>query len=262
MVPALRVTYKSSLQKQSRRRKVRLMASYKEDIDRYFDYGILPGKRILYLGSLSPAGDGESGTDHRMCEDFIKGLTFLHHISKNKPITVYMNNPGGCWYSGMAMFDLMRECPCHITMIAIGQVFSMGSIILQAADTRIITKSCEMMIHDGTDGYSGHPKALREWAKSSERSLKRMYEIYFDRMKAKKPRITIDKIEAMCTTDKIFTAEQAVEHGLVDWIFEEEKNVYAMDQLKTFYATDDAAKYKPGDKHTGEKHEVEETEEE
>jgi len=251
------------------------MASYKEDIDRYFDYGILPDKRILYLGSLSTAGDEESGTDHRMCEDFIKGLTFLHKINKNKPITVYMNNPGGCWYSGMAMFDLMRECPCHITMIAIGQVFSMGSIILQAADTRVITKSCEMMIHDGTDGYSGHPKALEAWAKASKRARQRMYEIYLDRIKAKKPRMSINKVEQMCTTDTIFTAEQSVEFGLADWIFEGQmmtvrednknvdKHVFGMDNVNMFYATDEyGAKYQPGDKHTGEKHEVKETEEE
>lgn len=250
------------------------MASYKEDIDRFFDYGILPDKRILYLGSLSTAGDEESGTDHRMCEDFVKGLTFLHKIGKDKPITVYMNNPGGCWYSGMAMFDLMRECPCHITMVAIGQVFSMGSIILQAADTRIITKSCEMMIHDGTDGYNGHPKAMKEWAKSSERALQRMYSIYLDRMKAKKPRLSIKQIEAMCTVDKIFTAEQAVDAGLADWIFEGQKMkikkdgktvyeyVLGMDNANLFYATDEyGAKYQPGDKHTG-KHEIKEVEEE
>lgn len=244
------------------------MASYKEDIDRYFDYSILPGKRILYLGSRSSAGEEESGTDHKMSEYFIKGLTFLHHLNKNKPIVVYMNNPGGCWYNGMAMFDMMRECPCHITMVAIGQVFSMGSIILQAADTRIITKNCEMMIHDGTDGYEGHPRALEEWAKASKRSREIMYQIYLDRMRAQKPRMKMDKVEQMCITDKIFTAKEAVEYGLADWIMESEPDekgglLLGMDQLTKYYATDEnGAKYKPGDKHTGEKYEVKETESE
>lgn len=238
------------------------MASYKEDIDRYFDYGILPGKRILYLGSHSEAGEEESGTDHRMCEDFVKGLTFLHHIGKTKPITVYMNNLGGCWYNGMAMFDLMRECPCHITMVAIGQVCSMGSIILQAADTRIITKNCVMMIHDGSESLNGSPRSVENWAAHVKSIRYDMYEIYLERIKAKKPRMTVGKVEAMCSADTIFDAKQAVDFGLADWVFEKDEDLFAMDQLRVFYATDDAMKYNPDIKQTGEKHEVEETEDE
>lgn len=59
-----------------------------------------------------------------------------------------------------------------------------------------------------------------------------MYEIYFSRMKPAKPRITIDKIETLCSHDTIFTADEAVNQGLADWVLETLEDPYK------FHATD------------------------
>jgi len=94
-----------------------VMANYiKEDIDRWFDYSYLPSKRIIYVGSLNSemsSGDGESGTDCQMAEYFIKAITHLNTISY-KPIVVHMNNLGGDWFRGMAMYDAIRASKAHV----------------------------------------------------------------------------------------------------------------------------------------------------
>ena len=59
-----------------------------------------------------------------------------------------------------------------------------------------------------------------------------MYKIYYSRMKASKPRITIKKIEELCSHDTIFNAEEAVASGLADWIMEGINDQYR------FFATD------------------------
>ncbi len=210
----------------------------KEDLDRYFDYNIFPPKRILYIGSHSDLEGEESGVNYEMFECFLKGLTYLDSIADN-PIIIHMNTAGGDWYHGMAMFRAIRACRSHVTIIAWGYACSMGSIILQAADTRIIVKDCVVMIHDGSDGMHGDTKSFEAWGKQSERIRKDMYRIYLERMKASDPKVTIKKVEDMCSHDRIFTPEEAVSIGLADWTMDTFEDIC--------YQADDGKKYIPQD---------------
>jgi ATP-dependent protease ClpP protease subunit len=49
-----------------------------------------------------------------------------------------------------------------------------------------------------------------------------MYEIYLNRIKSKKPKSkwTLKKVEELCSHDKIFTPEQAIDIGLADAMIE------------------------------------------
>ena len=229
------------------------MAYIKEDIDRWFEYSYLPSQRLIHVGSHDAemiSGEGESGTDCQMSEFFIKAMCHLNSIS-SKPIFVHMNNLGGCWFHGMAIYDAIRASTSHVYGICWGNAMSMGSIIVQGCDSRIVAPHCTFMIHDGFEELSGTCKSVEAWAKYASKLRQQMYEIYFGRMKAAKPRITIKKIEELCSHDKIFTAEEAVENGLADW-----QMINLQDPYK-YYATDTQnAKWQPKMK-LG-KHEVEE----
>ncbi len=228
----------------------------KEDIDRWFDYNCLPSQRLIYIGSHNAEtgdGEGESGTDCQMSGFFLKAICHLNAIS-SKPIFVHMNNLGGSWYHGMAIYDAIRASNSHVYGICWGFACSMGSIIIQACDTRIVAPHCTFMIHDGFESLDGTYKSVKAWAKFATKLRKQMYEIYFTRMKTAKPRITIKKIEELCSHDTIFTAEEAVDQGLVDWVLETLEDPYL------YYATEKQKdKWKPGMK-LG-KHETEEKEE-
>lgn len=232
------------------------MAYIKEDIDRYFDYNYSPSQRLIYIGSHTAEtneGDGESGVDCKMSEFCIKAITHLNLIS-NKPIIIHMNNLGGSWYHGMAIYDAIRASIAHIYGLCWGQAFSMGSIIIQACDSRIVAPHCTFMIHDGNDNISGTCKSVEAWAKYTTKLRKRMYEIYFSRIKSAKPRFTLKKVEELCSHDTIFTADEAVNYGLIDWVMETLEDPYK------YYATDTQnAKWQSGMK-LG-KHEAEESEE-
>lgn len=205
------------------------MSNYiKEDIDRWFDYSYLSTQRTIYVGSIDAemeSGEGESGTDCQMSEYFLKAMIHLNRIS-NKPIVVHMNNLGGSWYHGMAMYDAIRASTSHIYGVCWGHAMSMGSIIIQACDSRIVTPHCTFMIHDGTENINGDCKSVEAWAKYATRTRKRMYEIYFSRMREAKPRITIKKIEELCSHDTIFTSREAVKNGLADWVLDKIDDPY------------------------------------
>lgn len=220
------------------------MANYiKEDIDRWFDYSYLSSKRMIHIGSHDAemeSGEGESGTDCQMSEFFLKAIIHLNRIS-NQPIVVHMNNLGGDWYHGMSVYDAIRASTAHIYGICWGHAMSMGSIIVQACDSRIVAPNCTFMIHDGTEQLSGTCKSVEAWAKFAAKLRQRMYEIYFSRMKSAKPRITMKKIEELCLHDTIFTADEAVNQGLADWVLETLQDPYK------YYATDtQSAKWQSG----------------
>ena len=196
----------------------------REDIDRYFEHGIFAPKRLIYVGSSqSDDTNGESGTDYLMSEKAIKAITYLDTVS-DKPIAIIMNNLGGDVYHGMAIYDAIVSCRCYVTIIAVGHCCSMGSIILQAADLRVISPNCVFMIHDGTDRIEGHSKNVEEWAKESAKLRNKMYSIYREKMIKNNPSITIKQVEKLCTIDKIYTPTETVSIGLADELMKDMNN--------------------------------------
>jgi ATP-dependent Clp endopeptidase proteolytic subunit ClpP len=193
-----------------------------DDISHFHDYDIHVPTRTIYMGSVSIVDEKESGVDAHMVERVIKGLHILDNSATNgdKPITIIMNNPGGDWYHGMAIHNAIKTCRNYITIIAYGHAMSMGSIILQAADERIMTEDSSLMMHYGTESYNGHTKDFIVWAEEAKKTNRRMEEIYLERIKEKNPKFRPSDLKKMIIYDKILSAEEAVKLGLCDKILE------------------------------------------
>lgn len=161
----------------------------KDHIDKFFDYGVDIDSRTIYLGcaSYDDWGDDGNGVDFFMTERLIKGLHLLEAAAPagDKPITIIANSPGGSWYHGMAQFGAIRNCKNHVVIKMYGYAMSMGSIIPQAADERLIDARASYMIHYGSDGYSGHSKIFSKSGDEGKRVNYMMENIYLDRMMEK-----------------------------------------------------------------------------
>lgn len=187
----------------------------KESIDRLYDYDIHVETRTVYMGSTEVDLDGnESGTDPKMAERIIKALHLLDQ--KNEPITIIMNNPGGDWYAGMAIYDAIKACQSEITIKVLGMAMSMGSVILQAADHRALAPNSRVMIHYGFAGMDGHSKTFQKWAEEYKRIDSEMESVLLAKIKEKHPTFTIDKLKELLDHDTILTARDAVNLGLAD----------------------------------------------
>jgi ATP-dependent protease ClpP protease subunit len=152
------------------------------DIDKWFDLNVDIDTRTIYMGSTGYTGDdSETGVDHSMAEYFIKGMHTLES-KNNKPILIIMNNPGGDWYHGMAIYDAIKYSSCECTIKVYGHAMSMGSIILQAADHRIMMPNSRFMIHYGYDGKAGHAKIVYKWADEGKRVNWEMENLYLEKM--------------------------------------------------------------------------------
>lgn len=189
------------------------MAKTAEHIDTFFEYDLHLASRVLYIGSsIRSADEGSPFIDAYAAEKLIKGLKILESINKD-PITIYLNTPGGYVYDGFAMYDAIKSSPCEVTIIGIGQIMSMGAVILQAADNRILYPHSFLMIHDGESSFEGHSRNFEVWGKHSKDIRNIFYEIFAERSHK-----SANFWKKKCLLDSVFTAEEAVDLGLADSI--------------------------------------------
>lgn len=190
----------------------------RDDIDKWFEYGIYLPNRHMYMGSAVYTEDGESGTDHFMAERAIKNLHLLDSLAPNgdNPLTIIMNNLGGDEYHCMAIYDAIMACRNHVTMIGTGYVMSAGSVIFQAADERVMSPNSRMMIHYGTWGMYDHPKIAYAWAEESKKMNQVMRNIYLERIREKHPDYLEEELDKLLNFDTILNPYEAVDLGLAD----------------------------------------------
>lgn len=191
----------------------------KDDIDKFHDYEIWLPDNTMYIGSHQYVEDEESGVDHFMAERVIKNLHILDRTLHEKGITIKMNNLGGSVNHGLAIYDAIVTCENHVTVIAYGHVMSMGSIILQAADTRCMTSLCRMMLHTG--GLSLGAEAPNFYKNVEEfKVLDEMtYEIYLKKINDKKPEFSKSQLKRKMATDWYLGPQEAIAYGLCDKVF-------------------------------------------
>lgn len=157
------------------------MAPLKETWDKWFDNNVDLTNRTIYIGSINKNDGLESGVDAFMAESTIKAM----HVLENKnseSITILMNNPGGDWYHGMAVYDVIKQAKSHCTIKVFGYAMSMGSIILQAADKRVMMPHSKFMIHFGSTSVDNHMKTVERVVEEEKRLNYIMENIYLDVM--------------------------------------------------------------------------------
>lgn len=190
----------------------------RDDIDKFHDYGLYLPKRTIYMGSESYDESGESGVDGLMAERLIKNISILN-LSNQEPITIILNNPGGDVQHGMAIYDAIATSRCHVTIQVMGYAMSMGGMILQAADERVMSPYSRFMMHYGTMGLdSTHAKIFEKWSEENKKSNLEMEEIFMKKILEKHPNFKLKKLREMLNFDTILTAQETIDLGLADKI--------------------------------------------
>ena len=221
----------------------------KDDIDHFMDNDIYLPTRTIYMGSAGEDDCGnENGVDFVMAERITKTLHILDTYDTDarkgeKPISIIMNNPGGDVIHGMGIYDVITNCNNHVTIKVVGHAMSMGSIILQAADQRIMTKNSNIMIHYGYSGFNAHTKTTYQWNKWSKEYDLWMESLFLKKINGRKIKlheylnlidknsecptgnarnklveIDLERLRAMLNFDTIINADIAFRLNLIDKI--------------------------------------------
>ncbi len=161
-----------------------------------------------------------------MAERAIKAITILETQSK-EPITIILNNVGGSVEHGMAIYSAIKHCKSHVTIKVFGQASSMGSVIFQAADERVMCPYSVQMIHIGSMHVDGHAKDVYRQVEEAKRVDKVIEEIYLTKIREKNENFNSARLREMLAHDTFLTAEKSLSLGLCDRVLgddeEEEK---------------------------------------
>lgn len=177
--------------------------------ERAYDiYSRLLKERIIFM-----TGQVE---DH-MANLIVAQMLFLEAENPEKDIYLYINSPGGVITSGMSIYDTMQFIKPDVSTICLGQACSMGAFLLTAGakGKRYCLPNARVMIHQPLGGYQGQASDIQIHAKEVLKVKNKMNELM-----ALHTGQTLEVIEKDTDRDNFMSAQQAVEYGLVDAIFE------------------------------------------
>lgn len=145
-------------------------------------------------------------------------ILLLEQEDPEAPVTVFINSPGGEMFSGYAIFDTLRFISCPITTIVTGFAASMGSILSLAADKgrRFAMPQAKILIHQPLlMGYQGRAADCEIQAREILKTREHLINLYCEYTGR-----DYDEIKQAIDRDNWFTAEEALDFGLLDRVIQ------------------------------------------
>ena len=144
-------------------------------------------------------------------------MLFLESQDPDKDISFYINSPGGSVTAGMAIYDTMNFIKCDVSTICIGMAASMGAFLLSAGakGKRYALPNSEIMIHQPLGGARGQATDIKIQADLILRTRERL-----NRILAANTGKSVEEIARDTERDNYMTAEEALNYGLIDKIFD------------------------------------------
>lgn len=133
---------------------------------------------------------------------------------------MYINSPGGSVTAGFAIYDTMQYIKCEVSTICIGLAASFGAFLLAggAKGKRMALPNAEIMIHQPAihgNGVKGQATDIRIVSDHIQKSKQRL-----NRILAQNTGKSLEEIKRDTERDHYMTAQEALEYGLIDQIFE------------------------------------------
>ena len=173
--------------------------------------------RIIFLGVQ---------VDDASADDIIAQLIVLESQDPDRDILMYINSPGGSFSALTAIYDTMQYIKPHITTVCLGQAASAAAVLLAAGSPgkRLALPNARVLIHQPAMEGGGYAQASDIEIHANE--LIRMRE-WLELTIAHHTGRDIDLVRKDIERDKILTAQQAKEYGIVDQVLESRKGVIA-----------------------------------
>jgi ATP-dependent Clp protease protease subunit len=175
-------------------------------------YNKLFEERIVFLGVQ---------IDDASANDVMAQLLYLESADPDREISMYINSPGGSFTSLMAIYDTMQFIRPSIQTVCLGQAASAAAVVLAAGSTgrRLAVPNARVLIHQpSTDVVQGQISDLEIHAAEVTRIRAQM-----EQALAHHTGRSVAEVHADVERDRILTAPEAKEYGLVDEIIQPRK---------------------------------------
>ncbi len=152
-----------------------------------------------------------------VANSIVAQLLFLDAQDSSKDIYMYINSPGGVVTAGMAIYDTMNYIKSDVQTIVIGMAASMASVLASsgAKGKRFGLPHSEVLIHQPSGGAQGQQTEIEIAATEILKTRKMLNGIL-----AKNSGQDLDTIQRDTERDHYFTAQEAVDYGLLDAVMD------------------------------------------
>jgi ATP-dependent Clp protease, protease subunit len=178
-------------------------------------YNKLFEERIIFLGAP---------IDDVVANDVIAQLIVLESNDPDRDILIYINSPGGSFTSLTAIYDTLMFVRPEIQTYCMGQAASAAAVLLAAGTKgkRYALHNSRILIHQPSGGTEGAMQISD--LDIQAREIQRMRDLE-EQILARHTGQDIETVRADIERDKIFTAQQAKEYGIVDEVITTRKMV-------------------------------------
>jgi ATP-dependent Clp protease protease subunit len=162
-------------------------------------------ERIIFLGMP---------IDDTVANDVMAQLLTLESADTERDIIMYINSPGGSFTAMTAIYDTMQYIQPTVRTVCLGQAASAAAVLLAAGNpgSRLALPNSRIIIHQpATEGGYGQSSDIEIQA----REILRMRSQLED-MLARHSNRSVEQVRKDIDRDKILTADEAKEYGLVD----------------------------------------------
>jgi ATP-dependent Clp protease, protease subunit len=164
-------------------------------------------ERIIFLGQA---------IDDTVANDIMAQLITLESMDPDREIQIYINSPGGSFTALTAIYDTMQFVKPDIATVCLGQAASAAAVLLAAGTPgkRSTLANSRILIHQPYTEGGGQASDIEIQA----REILRMRTL-LEELLAKHTGRDQDLIRQDIERDKILTAQEAKDYGIVDQIF-------------------------------------------
>jgi ATP-dependent Clp protease protease subunit len=181
-------------------------------------YAKLFEDRIIFLGVQ---------VDDASADDIMAQLLVLESQDPDRDIVMYINSPGGSFTAMTAIYDTMQYIRPQIQTVVLGQAAS-AAAVLTAAGTpgkRLALPNARILIHQPAVGEAGQGQASDIEIQANE--IMRM-RTWLEETLARHTGKDIAQVNKDIDRDKILSAEEAREYGLIDQVLTSRKSLPAL----------------------------------
>lgn len=177
--------------------------------ERSFDiYSRLLQERIIFVGTE---------IDDGVANVVMAQLLHLADVAPDWEVSLYVNSPGGSFTALMAVYDTMQFVPAPVATYCLGQAASAAAVLLAAGEPgrRFALRHSRVLLHQPSAGGQGTVSDLALQADELLRVRAQVEEVLSQHTGRSVAQLRLDT-----DRDKVLTAQQAVDFGLVDHVVE------------------------------------------
>ena len=169
--------------------------------------------RIIFLGVQ---------VDDASADDIIAQLIVLESQDPDRDILMYINSPGGSFTALTAIYDTMQYIKPDVQTFVVGQAASAAAVLLAAGapGKRFALPNARVLIHQPALAGGDYGQASDIEIQANE--VLRM-RTWLEETWAKHSGKTVEQVQEDIERDKILTAAEAKEYGLVDEVLSSRK---------------------------------------